>query len=417
MLRFRSLAAASLAALALACAGEPITGPIDSLPRPLTSAESHLVQSSNAFTLSLFRETLRQEDPADNVFVSPLSVSMAFGMVLNGVAGVTESSMQNALDLNGLSRDEINASYRGLIDLLRGLDPRVTFTIANSIWYRESFAPPAAFSDASRTYFDAEVRGLDFNSPTAAPTINNWVSSATAGRIPAIVPDPLTRDAIMYLINAIYFKASWASRFDKALTLSGPFQLSGGGSVPVPLMRTDRPINVLMASGDGASAIDLPYGGGAYSMLILLPHQGRSLDSLAAGMTPVAWSGWIAALDSSAINVVMPRFTLRYDLDSVIPALRSLGMTATFCDEADPRTDFTRLYPPGGACITKVKHKTFVLVDEAGTEAAAATSVEIGVTSAPSAFVVDRPFIFALRERLSGTILFIGRVMNPAVEH
>jgi serpin B len=152
-------------------------------------------------------------------------------------------------------------------------------------------------------------------------------------------------------------------------------------------------------------------------MLILLPHPGRSLDSLAAGLTPAAWSAWTAALDSSATDVVMPRFTLRYDLDSAVPVLRQLGMAATFCEENDPRTDFTRLRPAGGACITAVKHKTFVLVDEAGTEAAAATSVEIGLTSAPQAFVLDRPFIFALRERLSGTILFIGRVMNPALDH
>jgi serine protease inhibitor len=417
MPRIRSLTAAGFAVAALACAGEPVTGPITSLPRPLTSAESRLVQSGNSFTLALFREALHQEDPADNVFVSPLSVSMAFGMVLNGAAGVTESSMQRALALDGMTRDEINASYRGLIDLLRGLDPHVTFTIANSIWYREPFTPPAAFLETNRTYFDAEVRGLDFTSPSAAPTINSWVNSATAGRIPEIVPDPLSRNAIMYLVNAIYFKATWTTRFDKSRTESGPFHLAGGGSVPVPMMRTDGPIPVRGGYRDGTAALDLPYGGGAYSMLILLPGTGMSVDSLAAGLTSADWSAWVAALDSTRIEVVMPRFTLRYDLDSAIPVLRQLGMTATFCDEGDPRTDFTRLYAGGGACVSKVKHKTFVLVDEAGTEAAAATSVEIGLTSAPAAFVVDRPFIFALRERLSGTILFIGRVMNPSLDH
>ena len=147
-------------------------------------------------------------------------------------------------------------------------------------------------------------------------------------------------------------------------------------------------------------------------MTILLP--GGSIDSLAASLTAPGWDAMIASLDSVSHEIVLPRFTLRYDLDSAIPVLRQLGMVAAFCEDNDPRTDFSLLAPSRNACITIVKHKTFVLVDEAGTEAAAATAVGIGVTSMPMKFEVDRPFIFALRERFSGTILFIGRIMNPA---
>lgn len=412
MRRFGPLPEALLVTLA-ACSAEPPTGPIVALPRPLTQAESQLVAIGNRFTFSLFRETLRQEPAAANVFVSPLSMAMALGMTYNGASGTTEAQMQQALELSGLSRDEINIGFHGLIELLRGLDRQATFTIANSIWYRNGFTFAPAFLEVNRTAFDAEIRGVDFASAQAPATINNWVNEKTGGRIPEIVPSPLPDDAIMYLVNAIYFKASWATRFDPARTTTQAFHLAGGGTSQVPMMAHGREVAV-RRYGDGAvDVLDLPYGGGAFSMTIVLPRLGESLDSVVARLTLAAWDGWMAGLDSGQVEVYLPRFTLRYDLAAAIDVLKALGMPQAFCDSPTP-PDFTRMYPAGGACISEVKHKTFVLVDEAGTEAAAATSVGIGVTSAPMPFLVDRPFLFVIRERFSGTILFIGRVMNPA---
>jgi serpin B len=322
--------------------------------------------------------------------------------------------MQQVLKLDGMTLDDIDQSYRSLIGLLRALDPQVAFTLANSVWYDPDprYAPTPDFLATSRTYFDARVESLDFRSPSAASTINGWVSDQTRGKIPSIVPDPIPQDVVSYLINAIYFKGSWAARFDKGLTKPGAFRLANGGAATVPLMTHGRTVPVGYGRAGGVTVLDLPYGGAAFSMTIALPQDAGGIDSLVRGLTSERWSGWTAALDSAASEVFLPKFTLTYGL-GMSDVLVALGMPSAFCNSG--RADFTRMNPGGALCISDVKHKTFVDVNEEGTEAAAATSVEVGVTSVgASRVVVDRPFVFAIRERLSGTILFLGRVMNPA---
>jgi len=298
-----------------------------------------------------------------------------------------------------------------LIALLRGLDPRVAFTLANSVWYRQQFNPLPAFLYATRTYFDATVQSIDFASPTAAPTIKRWVSDQTRGKIPTIVPDPLPDDAVAYLINAIYFKGDWTMPFDPARTAPGPFTLTTGATTSVPRMTHGRAVTIGYLREGDVTVLDLPYSGGAFTMTIALPRDPAGINSLVLGLTEERWSGWTAALDSASFEVYLPKFTLTYDL-SMNNVLAALGMPSAFCGPW--QTDFTRLDASGRVCITNVKHKAFVDVNEEGTEAAAATSVEVGITSLPPSIVVDHPFVFAIRERLSGTILFLGRVMNPA---
>jgi serpin B len=409
----RSILVTALAALPAACGESPTTSPITALPRALTAGEQQLVAADNRFAFSLFREIAARAHPDSNLFISPVSVAMALGMTVNGAAGTTRDSMLRALELSGLSMAEVNAGYRGVIDLLRGLDRGVEFTLANSIWYRTGITVGQPFLDDARTWFDADVRSLDFTSPTAARTINDWVSAQTRGKIPEIVDDPIPGDVIMYLINAIYFKGSWTQRFDRALTREGTFTLRGGGTVTAPTMEHGDPAPARYHFGDGVTLVDLPYGGRAWSMTIVLPRTAADIDSLVTGLTRERWDGWIASLDTGGVIVTMPKFTLRYG-DSLNVALRALGMSEAFCGPW--LTDFTRLLPSGGACISTVMHKTFVDVYEEGTEAAAVTSVEIRETSAPPSpphIVVDRPFLVAIRERLSGTVLFLGRVMNP----
>ncbi len=407
----RTLALALLASAAVACGDGP-AGPITDLPRPLTSGEAQLVAADNGFAFRLLG-TIAAADAGANLFISPLSVGMALGMAYNGAAGGTADAMRLTLGFDGLTQDEINTSYRSLIDLLRGLDPSVEFAIANSVWYRPDFALDSAFLDRTERYFDAAVRPLDFASPDAAPTINRWVSDATHARITEIVDSPIPPDAIAYLINAIYFKGSWTSQFPRDATRPGPFHRADGTSRDVPMMRTPEPIPVRHAWTGAAEVLDLPYGGGAYSMTIVLPAAGVALDSMVGTLTQAQWDGWIGALDSTALLVTMPKFQLEYE-KSLVDALEVLGMKVAFCRNIPAFSpDFTAMYPPGGACISNVKHKTWVDVNEEGTEAAAVTSVEVGVTSAPPSITVDRPFLFAIRERLSGTILFIGAIADP----
>jgi serine protease inhibitor len=412
--RFGPLFVVAIALGTARCREAAITAPrpITTLPRQLTGAENHLIAADNRFAFKLLGEIARQAGPDTNLFISPLSAAMALGMAYNGAAGVTAAEMQHALELSGMTLDDVNQSYRELVALLRGLDPQVAFTLANSVWYdpNPAHAPTADFLAATRTYFDARVESLDFTSPTAAPTINAWVSDQTHGKIPAIVPDPVPHDVVAYLINAIYFKGDWTTQFDKSLTRSTSFTLGNGATTSVPMMTHGRTIRLGYVRDNGVTVFDLPYGGQAFSMTIALPRDAGGIDSLVQGLTNERWSAWIAGLDSGTFEVFVPKFTLTFGL-TMNDVLKALGMPSAFCDS--PHPDFTRMNP-NGLCITDVRHKATVDVNEEGTEAAAATSVGIAPTSMPPSIVVDRPFLFVIRERLSGTILFMGRVMNPA---
>jgi serine protease inhibitor len=383
---------------------------ITALPRTLSSGEQAVIGASNAFGFGLFRELDRTRADS-NIFMSPLSASMALGMTMNGAAGRTFDEMRAALAFGSRPAAEINASYRSLIDLLRGLDATVDFRIANSIWYRAGFPFEQTFLDESRQFFDAKVAGLDFASAGAAPTINDWVKQSTNGKIPAIVDGPIADDVVMYLINAIYFNGAWTTRFDKSQTRTEPFNTIGGTTAPIAMMR--RTDTVRVAETADAQVVELPYGGGAYVMTILLPRQGKSVRDVVAALTADSWDAAIASTRPQSIELQMPKFTLRWEALLNDP-LEALGMRLAF---QGGLADFARMSRVAGndLYISRVKQKAFVDVHEEGTEAAAVTSVEIRVTCAcgPQVIRIDRPFVFAIRERLSGTILFLGKIVRP----
>ncbi len=369
--------AITLAALAVACAKEPVSPkpvgpqpppPITALPRALTSQEQSLIAADNRFAIKLLKQANADtRDTLPNLFVSPLSVAMALSMTYNGAATTTEAAMRSTLELDSMTVGELNEANQSLIALLRGLDPHVRFEIANSIWYSLAFSVEQPFLDANRTYFDARVEALDFTSPTAAPTINTWVDQQTHGLIHEIVPDPLPQNALMYLINAIYFKGDWTRQFDKQLTTPRPFHLDDGSTV--------------------------------------------SVDSVLASLTLDDWNAWIARLDTAFTELYVPKFKLENNLTLNGP-LASLGMGIAFSDAAD----FSQMTQGGGVKISEVKHRTYVDVNEEGTTAAAVTSVGIVPTSVPVPVSVDRPFLFVLREKLSGTILFMGVIRHPTTQ-
>ena len=385
-------------------------GPLEDLPRELSIAETKLIEADNRFALKLFREVNAQSDPGTNVFISPLSVGMALGMTYNGAAGTTRDAMQQTLELEGMTINEVNEAYQSLIMLLKDLDPSVQFLLANSIWYREGAAVVPAFLDITQRYFEAEVTPLDFNDPSAADVINAWVRDKTQDKINEIVTPPIDPQMLMYLINAIYFKGSWTYQFDPALTVDQNFRLADGSTAFVPTMSHEGKIPVRVYSGQDVTVADLWYGGQAYSMTIVVPTDPTATETLAAELTQERWNGWLASLDSSEMFVRLPKFTLEYEI-TLNEVLEALGMGIAF---VPGQADFSNLYRgPGEAFITEVKHKTFIDVNEEGTEAAAVTSVGVGVTSAPPMVLVDRPFLFAIRENFSGTILFMGKVMDP----
>ena len=386
------------------CSNSP-TEPETKNIRDLTSMEKTLVESDNCFGLKLFQKIIEDEKD-QNVFISPLSVSMALGMTLNGADGETKQAMQNALEVAGFTDQQINTSYQSLIELLTGLDPKVKFQIANSIWYRSTFSVEQSFIDVNKQYFDARVAGLNFNDPLTVNVINSWVYENTNGKIEEIVDgiDPLT---VMFLINAIYFKGTWTYQFEESNTMDAPFYLPDNSEKECRLMNIYGTFNYF--SNDNFQAIDLPYGDKQFSMTVFLPQPGKDINDLVAELNQTNWNSWITQFGESEGEIFLPRFKLKYE-KSLKEVLMQLGMGIAFSRQAD----FTRINKDGGLYISKVKHKTFVEVNEEGTEAAAVTLVEIS-RSVGSGFVfrANRPFVFAIRENNSGSILFIGKIIDP----
>jgi serine protease inhibitor len=347
--------------------------------------------------------------PDSTIFLSPLSASMALGMTMNGAGGATLDQMRTALGVGGLPLDQVNASYRDLMALLRSLDAKVDVRVANALFHRTGFTLETPFLDVARTSFAAQVRALDFADPGAADVMNAWVEDATAGRIARIVEPPIDPNTVAFLMNAIYFKGDWTQQFDPKLTRSAPFQ-SPGGARSVRLMHLEDELP--FREGRDWVAADVPYGGGAWAMTIAVPTGSAGTDALVADLASI--------LDPSApwttheVSLFLPRMEITWER-LLNDDLRALGMVDAF----DPaRADFTPMLRSAREVqlhLKKVKQKTFLAVDEKGTEAAAVTSVEVGVTSAgpqPRTVRADRPFLLAIRERLSGTVVFAGLIVQ-----
>lgn len=414
--RHRAVLAGTLvAALAtVACSGatdpRPTPGQLASLPRDLTPGEQKLIGASNAFSFALWNKvSVAQRD--SNVFISPLSASFALGMILNGAANETFDQMRTALQVEGLSQADINAGYKSLVALLTSLDPGVTMQIVNSVWYRQGFSVNQSFIDATSTYFGATAQALDFGDPASLTTINSWVSRGTNGKITKILDD-ISPDDVMYLINALYFKGSWRQQFNPAETTDGNFTTSAGVGQRVRLMH--RRATMRYTQSPTYKAVDLPYGNGAFTMTIVLPDPTSNIETLSAGLNETTWRTLTSSFDSVEVDLAVPKFQLTY-ARMLNTDLNALGMVVPF---QDGLADFTRMSPMGKRLfVSFVTQKTFVNVDEEGTEAAAVTVGGISLTSAPlyRTFYVDRPFLFVIRERLSGTVLFMGKVMRMPV--
>jgi len=396
--------------LAVGCGESPAAPTEDapplltSLPRALTSAESGIAGATNHFGFGLLAQA-RADDPDATIFLSPLSASMALGMAMNGAAGPTWEGMREALGFGALSQDEINAGYKGLMALLAGLDPTSEMRVANSIWAKVDFPFLPSFIATGQTWFDAEVRNVSFTDPATLAAVNGWVSQKTNAKIPRLL-DQFDPDVVMTLLNAIYFKGSWRVAFKQADTRSAPFHAATGVQA-VPTMHRDGTMKY--AERSGYQAVDLVYGNGGFGMTIVLPREGTTLGSLLGSLASGGWQDLTGGFSDQKVVLSIPRFRLELKRD-LSNDLKAMGMALAFDDR---QADFSRLAaPPVQLFISSVQQKTFVDVNEEGTEAAAATAVQIGVTSVPQTYVmqVNRPFLVAIRERFSGTILFLGQV-------
>ncbi len=374
----------------------------------LSVIERSVIASGNSFGFNLFNK-INDSEPNKNVFISPFSVSMAFGMVLNGADGPTLDSLKKVLGHEGISMDDINNSYKNISAVLTSLDTKVVFENANSIWYMNDFPVLQEFIDDNINFFNADVSALDFSSPSAVQAINGWVNTKTHTKIPIIIEE-IPAEIVMYLINAIYYKGIWTYQFDPQNTQDASFTCADGSTVSCKLMEQEA--TFAYYSDAGMQVIDLPYGDRKFSMTVILPSASTSIDQFASALTQDQWNAIAVKLDSAEVVLSLPKFKLEYK-KKLNDELKALGMGLAFSDFAD----FSRISQKYGLKISEVLHKTFLEVNEEGTEAAAVTSIGMQLTGigGPSKpyMRVDHPFIFAIREHQSGTIIFIGKIVNP----
>ena len=364
--------------------------------------------AQNAFGFALFNQ-ISQTEKGKNLFVSPSSVAVALAMTYNGAQGDTQKAMEQTLRLSGMSMDDVNKSANAWLQALKTPTPKVDISIANSIWARQGIQLLPQFSDRVKASYGAEVNTLDFSKPDAAGTINAWVNSQTKGKIKDIVASPIADDKILFLVNALYFKGQWSTQFDPKQTRDAPFTLLNGAKVNVPTM--SRIGDFETKNGDGYQVVRLPYGDGRFSMYIFVPTANQDAYGIAKQLTPETWQSWSSGFGKRNVPLMMPKFTFAYDI-TLNDALKSLGMAQAFNAGS---ADFSGMVNTGSqrAYISEVKHKTFVVVNEEGTEAAAATSVGVNVTSMPVPFAVDQPFLTLVRDNVTNTVLFMGLVLDP----
>lgn len=377
----------------------------------LDAFDMTLVEKTNDFGFNLYKNLARENE---NIMISPVSVSLAMAMVYNGANGATREDMARALNVQGLELDRLNKNNLALLYYLTSADPELTLNIANSIWMLEDFKFSEAFVATVKNDYQAEAKKLDFADPKSADVINKWVDDKTRGTIDQIVTPPIDSQTIMFLINAVYFKGSWTSPFETELTSEQAFNLVDGQTVTVPTMYQSGSFDYLKSSG--FQALRLPYGEDEQmAMVLFLPDQNTSLSEFQNQLNQDNWSNWQAHFEAKAGTLMLPKFTMEYE-KSLNQVLAELGMGIAF----EPgKADFSGLAAAAAddIYISNVKHKTFIEVDETGTEAAAVTSVEVGTTSMPAydfELNFDRPFFYAIEDSETGAIVFMGAVLDPS---
>ena len=373
--------------------------------------QKEIIDSANTFALGLFSSTLDDVKGSGNVLISPFSVSTALSMTLNGAAGQTFQDMRRTLGFGDKTILQINDTYLKLMSEMVTVDSRVVLEIANSVWVEKQFQPKESFINTLMEFYDAGARTIDKTDPSAVKMVNDWIARETHDKIKDML-DKLNPDMVMLLINAIYFNGKWKYTFEKSDTKDETFYVNGSNPEQVPMMHINTDLNA--ARIDNVTIAEIPYGQGNFSMIVVLPEEGTGTEGIAGALTQSVWQNWMTTLESNEHNVslAMPRFKYEYKRN-LNDDLKNMGMGIAFTDLADFSniSDLTLM-------ISRVLHQSFIENNEEGTEAAAATVVEITLTSInpePMIFNVtlNRPFLYFIKEYSTGTILFAGRVDDP----
>lgn len=384
--------------------------PGDPVPIELSQVEKSLSTSSNQFSFDIFKLIVESETEEENLMISPMSISYALSMTLNGAAGDTRDAMMEALRYNNITLEEINSSYKSLSNKLSSIDKRVVMNIANSVWVEDRLELKEAFIDALVEYFNAEGFHFNINDPGIVDEVNNWISENTNGKIDNMINE-IPGDVVMLLINAVYFNGKWRYQFDENETSTEDFYLEHGSVVNADMMHIGSTYKI--KATEDLTIAELPYGQGNFVMDVILPAQGKTTSEILPLLTDSNWEAWMEDMYEREIELYMPRFKYEYKL-GLKDVLTSMGMGIAFSGTAD----FSNISDQSLA-ISKVLHQTFIDNKEEGTEAAAATVVMIELTSVPpepATLRLDRPFYYIIRETSTNTIIFMGLTGNPAAE-
>ena len=348
----------------------------------------------------------------ENVFVSPTSISIALGMTLNGAVGTTATGIAEALKISALG-NAANLAYANLISALKDKSLGVTLSIANAIWAKEGLSFRDQFLNANKQYFKAAVNLANFSDPATVEAMNRWVNDETNGKIPTIM-ESIADDMIMFLLNVVYFKGEWTTKFEKEFTELQDFHAPTGSRQHALMFRSDE---LRYTRDDTAQIVALPFGDAAkrVSLFVLLPSEGKTVTDVVNGLSADKFFGYFRRLRETDVNLHLPKFEVEYDVN-LNDTLKALGMDEAF---DGGRADFTGLLPRanGNVYISEVKHKTYARFDEEGAEAAAVTSVGLAlescVISTPVDFRVDRPFVAIIADENTGAVLFAGAINDP----
>lgn len=378
--------------------------------------QKEVIDSANKFAFDLFKPILADAKGDENIMISPFSITSALSMTLNGASRETFEAMKKALRMEGKTLEQINETYLKLMTEMVPVDERVVLEIANSVWVEKRLNVNQKFMTVVKNWYQAEAKGIDVTDPNAVNLVNDWIAEKTHDKITDML-DYLDPDLAMLLINAVYFNGKWRYQFYKADTKDEPFYVTSATQKRVPMMHQEENLKAIRTGN--LTIVDLPYGQGNYSMLVVLPDAEVTSTDAADALTPSKWNEWMDLLTDNThkVELSMPRFKYKYKR-LLNDDLTDLGMGVAFSDWAD----FSNISDQA-LQISRVIHQSFIETNKEGTEAAAATIVEIRFTSAgpgsePTIWKIDidRPFIYFIHEISTGTILFMGRVGDPTVE-
>jgi serine protease inhibitor len=315
------------------------------------------------------------------------------------------------LRINGINIDALNYSYKDLTEALLSIDKRVLMSIANSVWIEDDFTPKQAFIDILTNYYNAEAGSFDINDSSVPDKINAWISKNTNGLIKEMI-DHLEDNTVMLLINAIYFKGKWKSQFDESNTIEMPFYISGTTQADVPMMK--QKTEFMTYVGDGFTVAEFPYGQGNFVMDVILPDEYGGLSSTLASVSDENFTAWTSQMSKKEVEVSFPKYKYGFKIE-LKDILSNMGMGVAFTDAAD----FSNISEDYDLLLNGVAHQAFIETNEEGTEAAAATVVTFGTTSVDPSLIIfnmDHPFIYIIRETITNSIIFMGRVNDPSKE-